>query len=581
MSDLQIRYKRMILTAVAVILTKVSATITSTVLRANTSSKVSSSMNSSPFSKNAKMWMLSRGGGAHDDSSSQYSQKLANALGDPEDDSSGADSDDSEEVSLTDSDFFYNEDLGEAAGHLVGLEDGGGDDDNSDDDNDDDYDGDVRNRSSEYSLSMEDGSVVVVDVDADADDVSDVVSSSSSSMDLDGTNVQSLLIREALGDVIYLPPSRSMKDVWAKKSNALQLDAESKRKLDRRSLYRALLLEIVSTSTGAVDNAEEAEDVPLRGPINGRRYINDDTLYKLKSAVSLASQPKWRQHFHSSKPSNVSGASQGISFFDSNGEMRGKLDEDESSSNVSHLATQSMQEIVTMALAHCYNCSFIILDDNILSTIRNNVDGVVKNSDVLRELFAFTNDNILIPNVNPLTKIDEDADIIDTEALAKPIVVFLRTDGCGNLLKSKTCVDILRDECLSESSRNLLVLGREPPFLLSPERSSSPITSQIRPSMNHRPQITNFAQPQVSGPNMPIGENDPEGSQRFNIFLVRLPNKDDAPVGHAKIMGILAPAEAGNLFPQIVANVGSETLDNLTKIAASNNTTLTYASVST
>lgn len=506
------------------------------------------------------LWSL-RSGAQSQPSSNHHQHKLANAVGDPEDDSSGADSDDSEDVSLTDSDFFYEE--LDAAGNLVGLEDG------SDDDDDDD--------GHRISADLNDeGNVVVLDLEAEDD--SNMVSSTEASF-VEG-NVQGLLIREALSDVLYLPSSRTMKDIWAKKSNAMRLDVESKRKLDRRGLYRALLLEIVSSKSGSMDESEEDEDTPLHGPVKGRRYINDDILYKLKAAISLASQPKWRQHSRASKSSKKTLASLGVSFFDSNGEMKPKLDDDETSSSGNHLATQSMQEIVTMALAHCYNCGFIILDDNILSTIRNNVGDEVKNSDILRELFALTHDNILIPNINPLTKIDEDADIIEAESLAKPIVVFLRTDGCGNLLKSKICVDILQKECLSENSQNLVVLGREPPFFLTPERVTTSPPNPVRSPVNHHPQITNVAQPQVSGPNVPVGKNDPEGSQRFNIFLIRLPNKEDEADGHAKIMGILAPAEAGNLFPQIVSNVGPETLDNITKIAANNNTTLTYASVS-
>jgi len=55
------------------------------------------------------------------------------------------------------------------------------------------------------------------------------------------------------------------------------------------------------------------------------------------------------------------------------------------------------------------------------------------------------------------------------------------------------------------------------------------------------------------------GVNDPEGSNRFNIFLARTVD----PTGKPQILGTIAPPAAGNLFPRIMSNMAK---DNLRKI---------------
>jgi len=452
--------------------------------------------------------------------------KLANAVGDPEDDSSGMDSD-SDEPTDSEEDSYIS-----SSNKLVGVD--------------------------KESIT---GSEAVSEV------ILDIANGNAANSDTEGLTQyevgnQAALIREALSEYIYLPPSLATRTLWANKQTATRFDVESKKKLDRRGLYRALLLEMSSDSasgtggTKVTSDDHEEDTLLLHGPVNGRRYLSKETMYKLKSALSLASQPQWRRHTDSMKSSG-----RGVTFFDAP-----NVDAD-----ASDLATQSMQEVVTLALAHSYDCGFVIIDDKILSNIRNALDEDVRNADILRELFGLNKDTMVLPNRNPLSKIEEEADYLDADKLGESMVVFLRTESCANLFKSKTCCDVLQQACLNEDSTNLVVLGREPPFLTNADDKVAPVPSR---KLTPQPQITNIAHPQAE-----VGKNDPEGSRRFNIFLVRLPSKEteDGEPSTAKIMGILAPAEVGNLFPQIMSNLTPENLNSMPKLALNNNATLTSA----
>ena len=243
----------------------------------------------------------------------------------------------------------------------------------------------------------------------------------------------------------------------------------------------------------------------LTGPVNGRKYLTSETLFRLKSAITMASSPQWREHAQLSDGSPQKGT-HGISFFDAYGghvsrsssplddDAMSDMDNDSSEKQKKLLATQSMQEIVALSLSHAYNCPFVIIDDNILSNIRRNVEeqldennsnmeDVVKNVDILKEIVGMSSSgnlkDFVMPNFNPLTKIDEEADSLNVDGFSKPIVIFLRVDGCGNLFKSQACVDILQETCMSENSTNLLVLGREPPFLPTSFSKTSTPTSDL------------------------------------------------------------------------------------------------------
>lgn len=106
---------------------------------------------------------------------------------------------------------------------------------------------------------------------------------------------------------LYLPPTPS--SLAHLHENARQIDAASKARLDRRTLYSGLLLEFTSAATSR------------------RKFFSKETTQQLQAAVSLANQPHWRSSFPQAS---------GIMLYDPEDEKSG--------------ATLSMQETVAMAL---------------------------------------------------------------------------------------------------------------------------------------------------------------------------------------------------------------------------------------
>ena len=184
----------------------------------------------------------------------------------------------------------------------------------------------------------------------------------------------------------------------------------------------------------------------------------------------------------------------------------------------------------------------------------------------------------------------------------QPLVLFLRTDTSSSILKSKTAVETLAQECVKKDGIHLLMLGGKG---IDASTTSFPVQEGAgqgvaggltngrfnrQPSMHNQPQggspfsfMSNFppgspefnaqmqqqhqqfhGQPQGGGPFSAnnanaSGQNDPEGSRRFNIFLARTVD----PAGKPQIMGTIAPPQAGNLFPTILANMAKENIRKL------------------
>lgn len=105
---------------------------------------------------------------------------------------------------------------------------------------------------------------------------------------------------------VYFPPSSAALAYLVK--NARFLDAASKTRLDRRTLYACLMLEWLHQSA------------------SNRKFLDSTTAQSLQSSLSLATQPKWRQTFP--RPSAI------------------RLFENE----VGKSCTLGMQETITMAL---------------------------------------------------------------------------------------------------------------------------------------------------------------------------------------------------------------------------------------
>lgn len=136
-----------------------------------------------------------------------------------------------------------------------------------------------------------------------------------------------------------------------------------------------------------------------------------------------------------------------------------------------------------------------------------------------------------------------------------PLVIFLRTQHSSALLRSKSAVETILSECNSTDSRNFLVLGNGvdastttlPQEGQTTQRSSQPQQGQgSSPWFGFTPHNQNAS-----------GQNDPEGSRRFNIFLARTVD----PKGSPGLVGAIAPPEAGNLFPHMMAMQARQQLE--------------------
>mmetsp|Transcript_20621 Transcript_20621/g.44553 ORF Transcript_20621/g.44553 Transcript_20621/m.44553 type:complete len:1773 (+) Transcript_20621:195-5513(+) len=171
------------------------------------------------------------------------------------------------------------------------------------------------------------------------------------------------------------------------------------------------------------------------------------------------------------------------------------------------------------------------------------------------------------------------------------LVLFLRSDSSPSILKSKSAVERLAHECVKRDGTHLLVLGGRgidaSSTTLPGDRQVGTATGRMnrQQSMPNQPGkpfsfMSNFPpgssefNAQMQQNNKETGQvpgafnannvnasgvNDPEGSRRFNIFLARTVDQ----TGRPQIMGTIAPPNAGNLFPTILANMAKENLRKL------------------
>ena len=150
---------------------------------------------------------------------------------------------------------------------------------------------------------------------------------------------------------------------------------------------------------------------------------------------------------------------------------------------------------------------------------------------------------------------------LDEEYRELPLVVFLRAESSKSLLKSKSAVELLLQEANSEEGINLIVIGRG----VDANTEALPddhMGDLMEPS--HEPQARGG--PPSGAPwfgfsphnQNASGQNDPEGSRRFNIFLSRTIDADGTP----GILGAIAPPQAGNLFPHMMAMQAHERMKN-------------------
>ncbi|KAL3945079.1 MAG: hypothetical protein SGBAC_000808, partial [Bacillariaceae sp.] len=410
------------------------------------------------------------------------------------------------------------------------------------------------------------------------------------------------LVLEAWMPHIYFPPTTAALSYLSE--NARLLDASSKNRLDRRTLYAGLLLEWGSTKSKLSSRT--------------RRYLNANSSQLLQAALSMATQPQWRK----SAP-----RTSGIRLYQDGEETTSKM------------STLGMQETMAMALAHSLGCGMLILDDQILNKVRQQMirngfsDDAVKPAVLLQSLLTMAKDGKLQTTQGMVTgsisscmkrdtgmglddpyderafnsfedmckwetmwvgeteggeeeaKVESEGNVAvqgaekeskesdDEESEPIPLLVFLRTGASNSLLKSKSAMELLIKECTSPDSIHLIALGKgidASTTTLPKEEEPMP-----EPSMDFDSAGNNMNMNQNNNNNMPMGlpgqppfhgfsnqnqnasgQFDPEGSRRFNFFLARTMDQN----GQPGLLGAIAPPQAGNMFPHMMAMQARERL---------------------
>jgi SpoVK/Ycf46/Vps4 family AAA+-type ATPase len=417
-------------------------------------------------------------------------------------------------------------------------------------------------------------------------------------VDADSKRTIDLLYQNAWEPHILLPPPApsTNSSFWKYLHDHLRsIDADSKMRLDRRTLYAGLLTEWTSAASLTMKSS------------NFRKYMDPDTSQALQAALSLATQPLWRKSLQ--RPN-------AIRFYSDRNDV--------DSNHPRFSATLAMQETVALALvrrsffalivtqrgnsyfvanrfviqAHSLGSGFVVLDDSVLDAVRRHLlqcgcsESDCKPAALVRSLLSLSRKGIsewsngtIGSTISHFMKSDLSEGMDDPfderatssfEEMLKwesarqnengtylcaveyndvPLVIFLRTRQSKALLKSKSAVDAVMSEFNVSDSRSFLVLGHgidatttnlpqetEAQVQSRSNEQSSPQQSQgihgAAPWFGFTPHNQNAS-----------GQNDPAGSRRFNIFLARTVDQNGTP----GLVGAVAPPEAGNLFPHMMA----------------------------
>lgn len=384
---------------------------------------------------------------------------------------------------------------------------------------------------------------------------------------------QTRLLR-AWNSFIYFPPTPSALSFLSE--NARLFDSSSKNRLDRRTLYAGLLLE-----WGAADSQRSSTT---------RKFLPVSSSQALQAALSLATQPQWRQ----STP-----RLSGIRLYSDDENAIG--------------STLGMQETIAMALvscsrrgrysmllvyfvahlpllftfifaslflflcvpyqAHSLCCGMLILDDHVISKVRHQMasfdlsDEAMKPAALIQSLLSLATRGKLIAGENSgsisacmkrelLLGLDDPYDeratiscddmsvwekewrknLGNESSLKKklvkplPLLVFIRTNNSMNLLKSKSAMELLMHECTSHDSIHLITLGKG----IDATTSSLPkeVVKDSQGLQENPDKEIEGSAPWFGFSNQnknASGHNDPEGSRRFNIFLARIIDQNGQP----------------------------------------------------
>ncbi len=249
----------------------------------------------------------------------------------------------------------------------------------------------------------------------------------------------------------------------------------------------------------------------------------------------------------------------------------------------------------------------LILDDHVINKVRQQMassglsDGAMKPASLIRSLLALANDGKLAEGENSgsisscmkrdlLLGLDDpyderavmscddmsswekewrkdlrtggnnedDSKTTSSDSKPLPLLIFIRTNTSTNLLKSKSAMELLIHECASNDSIHLVTLGE------GIDATTSSLPQEETEELEYRndnPKEMGGSKPFFGFSNQhqnASGQNDPEGSQRFNIFLTRTQDNN----GQPGIVGAIATPQAGNLFPHMMAIQARERLQN-------------------
>ena len=479
---------------------------------------------------------------------------------------------------------------------------------------------------------------------------------------VDGTTFDALLI-SALGPLVHLPPPHPRLPCAEGSVDLKTVDIAARRRLDRRTLYHGLLAEMGGSHTHVRSDGGSAKSEPGDGKSNSedekkgkekidsmirRRYLDPETARQLKGALSLACQPSWRKRLvPSSTPDGDEDDSEiweghrtGVCLYPDAADEEDDEDEAEQVDNSAPRffgpppseaeevsvpatpkrvwrATMAQQETAGMALAHSLGCGLALIDDELLSGVRERIaksleelsEGgderqtinpeELRNGPLIGHLCRLASDGKFGPKAEcagygrisdrmardmelglddgndelaveslrlmkederswfePIIKAaepeetteedgDEDAradEKTDGEAGEEtesttateplPLVLFLRSDSSPSLLRSKSAVESLARQTLSDDGIHLLMVGGN-----GVDASSSSLPSEARQAAggrkrpsggtggfqgqfhHHQQQPQQQQQQQGGGVPFAFMSNHPPGSPEFNAQM--------------------------------------------------------------
>ena len=458
---------------------------------------------------------------------------------------------------------------------------------------------------------------------------------------VDGTTFDSLLI-SALGPLVHLPPPHPRLPCADGSVDLKTVDIAARRRLDRRTLYHGLLAEMGGSHThvksdGRNSKSEQSDGKSSEDEKKGkekidsmirRRYLDPETSRQLKGALSLACQPSWRKRLVPSSADNDYNESEmweghrtGVCLYPD------AIEEDDDEDEIAEVenqaprffgpppsdaeevpipaapkrvwrATMAQQETAGMALAHSLGCGLALIDDELLSGVRERVaqsleelsekseekqtinPEELRNGSLIGHLCRLASDGKFGQNAecrygrisdrmarDMELGLDDDNDDLaveslrlmrederswfepieaaepeqttredggedektveesseDGEAGTLPLVLFLRSDSSPSLLRSKSSVESLARQTLSDDGIHLLMVGGN-----GVDASSSSLPSEARQGVaavgrkrtsSGMGEFQGQSHQQGGGVPFAFMSNHPPGSPEFNAQM--------------------------------------------------------------